>query len=176
MAVSKLNLYLQISKSDAQVEAALQAVKSSKYDQLQLVSNLLQGLKGGQEAALAVLEVGNGSGSSASAASSVTISGNGAQSVTINGKALVGGTDYVRAGLTPTQIAVNLAKAINESQSSLVQAVMAEAVAAVVQLKAKAAGEVGNLVTLTATGAAAATDATLVGGVDGPQNILKFNV
>lgn len=176
MAVSKLNLFVKVNKSSAQIKNQVEDTSGLKYEQLQEVTNFLQGLKAGTDAGIVILEVGKGAGAAESASGQITIAGSGAQSVTINGQALTGGTDYVIANLSATQIAANIVEAITNSQNSRVQSVYGSSSGAVVTLEAKAAGTVGNLITTTATGQASASASTLVGGAEGSQRVLKFNL
>jgi hypothetical protein len=111
--------------------------------------------------------IGVGDGVAASA--TVTVASNSAQSVTINGKALVGGTDYVIATLTATQIGDNIVAAIAASVDSRLMAVKAVNVAGVVTISAQQPGSIGNVYTLAATGAASASGAVLSGGTDATQ-------
>lgn len=176
MPTSKINMFIKVPLSSLEIKSRVQDIKSSRYEQLQLVKNFLRALEGSQESGIMNLEIGDGSGDALSASGTVTISGSGAQSVSINGAALTGGTDYVIADKTATEIAANIVEAITNSQSSRVQSVYANNSAGVVSLFAKSAGEVGNLITTTATGDAAASAATLEEGAEGVQNILKFNL
>lgn len=144
-----------------------------KYEQLQQVQFILAELASGMAEGRMNLQIGDENGDSA--AGTVTISGSGAQSVTINGQALAGGTAYAIANLSASEVAANLAEAIRNSSGSRVQAVLAEASGAVVTLTAKEAGLVGNAITTTATGAAAASGATLSGGTEPSQRIYLFN-
>jgi hypothetical protein len=176
MSVSKIALFLKVALPSAEIKSRVENASGLKYEQMQDLSNFLQGLKAGSESAVAILEIGDGSGGALSASGQVTIAGSGAQSVTINGGALTGGTDYVIANLSVSEIAANIVEAITNSQLSRVQSVYASSSAGVVSLFAKSAGTVGNLVTTTATGAAAAGAATLASGAEGTQRVLKFNL
>jgi hypothetical protein len=176
MSVSKISLFLKVALPSAEIKSRVENSEGLKYEQLQDLSNFLKGLKGGQESAFGVIEIGEGSDGGLSASGLVTIAGSGAQSVTINGGALTGGTDYDIANLSATEIAANIVAAISNSQSSRVQSVYAESSGAVVSLFSKPAGEVGNLVTTTATGDASASGATLASGAEGSQRVLKFNL
>jgi hypothetical protein len=176
MSVSKISLFIKVPLSSAEIKNRVQDIKSSRYEQVQLVKNFLKGLEGSQEAGIVNLEIGDGSGDAVSATGLVSIAGSGAQSVTINGASLTGGTDYVIANLSASDIAANLLQAITDSQSSRVQSVYGELSGSTVVLKAKSAGTVGNLVTTTATGDASVGGSTLDSGVEGTQNVLKFNL
>lgn len=176
MSVSKINMFMKVALSSAEIKSRAENTSGLKYEQFQDLSNFMQGLKGGQESAIVILEIGEGSGGALSASGQVTIAGSGAQSVTINGGALTGGTDYVIADKSATEIAANIVEAITNSQSSRVQSVYAEASGAVVNVFNKVAGEVGNLVTLAATGDASASGANLASGAEGTQRVLKFNL
>jgi len=176
MSVSKISLFIKVPLSSAEIKNRVQDIKSSRYEQLQLVKNFLRSLEGSQEAGIINLEIGDGSGDAVSATGLVTIAGSGAQSVSINGTSLTGGTDYVIANLSASDIAANILQAITDSQSSRVQSVYASQSGATITLNAKAAGTVGNLITTTATGNASVGGATLGSGVEGTQNVLKFNL
>lgn len=140
---------------------------------MQSVMNLLRGLVGGQEAAVVNVMLGVGDGTAASG--TLTISANTAQSVTINGKLLTGGTDYVIATLTASQIGDNIVAAVNSSTNSRLQAVIASNNAGVVTISARDPGAIGNVYTLAATGAAASSGANLSGGVDATQHSFNMN-
>lgn len=169
-------MFLKVALPSAEIKSRVENTAGLRSEQLQDLSNFLQGLKAGTEAGLMVLEIGEGSGGAFSASGQVTIAGSGAQSVTINGGALTGGTHYAIANLSASQIAANIVEAISNSQSSRVQSVYAESSGAVVSLFNKTAGEVGNLVTLAATGAASASGANLASGAEGTERVLKFNL
>lgn len=144
-----------------------------KYEQVQDMGVLLNALSLGMEEGRINIQIGEEDGVSSSG--EFTVSGSGAQSVTINGEVLTGGSDYDIANLSASEIALNLAEAIRNSQSSRIQAVLAEADGAVVSLLAKETGEVGDLISIAASGAVSASAANLAGGSDPAQRILLFN-
>lgn len=170
--MAKVRLLVDLPDSSSQLIQGLRK-KGLRYEQVQSLQFLLAELSSGMTSARVNVQIGNENGESASG--TLTISSSGAQSVSINGEALTGGTDYVIANLSASAIALNLAAAIRSSQKSKVQAVLAEASGAVVTVLAKEAGAVGNLIALAATGAAAAGASTLAGGSDPTQNIYLFN-
>ena len=174
MASSKIKMVAEIAKSSAQLKDSWEKA-GFRYEQAQEIDNFLRGLIAGTQSAILSVEIGDAPGDGTAASGVITISGSGAQSVTINGGALTGGTDYDIANLSASEIAENLASAIAESSSSRVQSVMAEVSGATVILKSKSGGEVGNLVTLAATGDAAASVSNLEGGSDDGQDVYKFN-
>lgn len=176
MSVSKLNMFLKVNLPSAEIKNRVEDPSGQKYEQLQNVINYLKGLESGTEAGIMVLEVGAGMGGATSASGEVTVSGSGAQSVTINGQALTGGSDYAIANLSASEIASNIVRAITDSQNSRIQSVYARAEGSVVVVEAKSAGTVGNLISLAASGAAAASVAALEGGAEGSQRIIKFNL
>ena len=171
--MAKVRVLLDMAQSSSQLLGKVGGNEKLRYEQLRDISNLLSGLSLGMEAARANIQIGDEDGASASGV--VTISSSGAQSVSVNGVALVGGTDYVIANLSASDVAANLASAIRNSPKSRVQAVLADASGATVVVVAKEAGDVGNMITISATGAAAASGANLVGGVDPSQRIYSFN-
>lgn len=171
--MAKVRLLLDMPQSSAQLLAKLGA-QGFRYEQLQELSSLLAGLALGTDAARANVQIGSEDG--ASSTGTLTVSGSGASSASINGQALTGGTHYAISGLTAAQIATNLAEAIRNSQSSKVQAVLAEASGAVVTVTAKEAGLVGDLIALAGTGTVAASASTLASGAEPTQRSYAFNM
>lgn len=167
-------LRLWIDSPLTQTELGNRVSDTSRYVNQEKVIDYLRGLMAGTEAASVDMLVGVGSGTAASG--TLTISANTAQSVTINGKTLTGGTDYVIATLSVTQIAANIVAAIAASTDSRLKAVSATSALGVVTVTAREPGAIGNIQTLAATGAGAAGAATLAGGVDAAITKFNFNV
>ena len=140
----------------------------------QQIINLIKGLENGDEAAS--MDVTLGAGDGVASTGTVTIASSGAQSVTINGKTLTGGTDYVVASLSAADVAANIVKAISASGDSRLRAIKATSALGVVTIKAQDPGLVGNMYTTTATGAASAGQATLGSGAEATVHKYKFNV
>jgi hypothetical protein len=170
--MAKVRVFVDLPQSSAQLQQSL-ANDGLRYEQLQSMQFLLAELSAGIAEGRVNVQVGDAGG--ASSVGKFTFSSSGASSISINGEALVGGTDYVIENLSASEVALNAAEAIRNSQSSKIQAVMAEASGADVNLVAKEAGEVGDLITTTATGAAAADTATLEDGEEPEQQIYLFN-
>jgi uncharacterized protein YbjT (DUF2867 family) len=116
--------------------------------------------------------IGDGDGEFATG--EATVASSGAQSLTINGKALTGGTDYDIANLSVTEIAENIVAVVNASTDSRLQVVKASNVAGVVTIDARQPGVIGNLYTLAATGAVSVSGANLASGSDATQFIFVY--
>lgn len=175
MANTKIKVVVEMPKSSLHIKSQYEKPGEAK-EQLKSLETLIKALNSGAESGLVCVEVGDAGAGGEAASGEITISGSGAQSVTINGATLTGGTEYEIANLSNSKIAEKLAKAIADSQSSRVRAVIAEASSNKVILKAASGGQVGNLITLAATGDASASGANLSGGVDGVQHIYKVGV
>jgi hypothetical protein len=160
-------LQININSPHSQVELENRIDQGSKYNVINGIQHLLQGFEGGNEEGS--LNVSIGAGDGVQAEEDVTIASSGAQSVTINGKALTGGTDYDIADLSVTEIAENIVSVVNASTDSRLSPVVASNVAGVVTIKSRVAGEIGNVYTLAATGAASAGAAVLSGGTESTQ-------
>jgi phage tail sheath gpL-like len=171
--MARILLQIDSPLSEAQLQDRLQQ-NGLKQEAMRDLLNYMRGLAAGTEAAVVEELVGLGAGG-ALASGTLTIAGNAAQSVTVNGVAFVGGTAYVIAAQTATQIAAAIAALINASTDSRLLAVTASSAAGVVTVQAKYPGAVGNLFTLAATGDAAASGANLAGGADAARVIYKFN-
>lgn len=173
--MSRMRIWLDTNLTQKGLEGKIKlSDKDNKWNSMQDVINYCKGVSNGDEGAKVNIMLGSGTGVAASG--TVTIASSGAQSVTINGKALVGGTDYVIASKTVTEIAANIVSAIKASSDSRIQAVTASSSAGVVTVSANDPGTIGNMYTTTATGAASAGQATLASGADATQHAYKFNV
>lgn len=162
--MSRIRLLIDTNLSQVQLENKMKEPSGRPQEGLQEIMNFMRGLKAGTESASMQVLLGNGTGTPASG--TLTISANTAQSVTINGKLLTGGTDYVIAAQSVTQIAAAIAVVVNASTDSRLSALSATSALGVVTLTARAPGAIGNVQSLAATGAAAASGALLTGGVD----------
>jgi hypothetical protein len=167
--MSQLNYRVRSLKSQAALEQPLMA--SDRYDAAGKLESLMQSLQGGFDKA--ILEVAQDSDA---AQGTFTLSGSGSSAVSVEGDILVGGTDYEIANLSASEIAVNLADAINGSASGNVQLVDAEAAGAVVTVTARSGGIIGNKLAIAASGAASVSGATLAGGTSGELKVFKFNL
>jgi hypothetical protein len=165
-------LNIAIDSSHNQTELQNRVDEADKSNAMADIINILRALESGSDAASVNISIGVGDGAAASGA--FTIASSGAQSVTINGKALTGGTNYIIANLSVTDIASNIVAAVNASVDSRLMAVQAASAAGVVTVTARQAGALGNMFTTTATGAASAGAATLADGSDASQNVLNF--
>ena len=167
--MSQMNYRFRAAQSQVALEDQL--LDGGKYENMEALKSYCQALLGGNQAAIVETSAG-----AEAADGTLTIASSGAQSVTISGTTLTGGTAYAISGLSAAQIALNLAAAINASSDPQVQLVEASASAAVVTVVSKANGVIGNLIATTATGAASAQQATLAGGVSGTPVVMKFNL
>lgn len=159
--------------TDAGLNGLLKPDSQLRRESLQKLITFLHGLEGGQYAGTVSIVVGLQGGTLASG--TLTIASNSAQSVSINGVTLTGGTDYVISGKTATQIAAEIVSVVSASSDSRLKAVSASSVAGVVTVKSASPGLVGNNIALAATGAASASGADLSGGTDPVSEILSFN-
>jgi hypothetical protein len=167
--MSQLNYRIRSLKAQAALEQPLMA--TDRYDAAGKLESLMQSLQGGFDKA--IVEVAEGS---EAAEGTFTLSGSGASAVSVEGDILVGGTDYEIANLSASQIAVNLADAINDSASGNVQLVDAQAAGAVVTVTARSGGIIGNKIAIAASGAASVSGALLSGGTSGDLKVFKFNL
>jgi phage tail sheath gpL-like len=145
-----------------------------KQEDMQSLENYIKALKAGCDGATVEELVGTGT-SGVLATGTLTASAITAQSVTVNGVTFTGGTDYVIALQTVTIIAAAVAALINASTDSRLLAVTATSALGVVTVSAKYPGAIGNVYTLAATGAMAASGANLSGGVDATRVIYSLN-
>ncbi len=167
--MSQLNYRLKSQKSQGALEQKL--LDSGKYESMEKLKVFCQSLAGGAERG--IFEVAEDSDA---ATGDFTIASSGAQSVTIAGSTLTGGTDYDIANLSASQIAANLADAINDSSDGNVQLVDAEASGAAVTVTCKVNGLLGNQLAISATGAASASGTELSDGTSGSMHVLDFNL
>lgn len=165
---SKITFRVQSAVSQTQLQNDV--VAQGGRNQATKLKNFLSACESG--AGAAVITVLN----QASAAGTATIASSGAQSFTVNGDTLTGGTDYVIANLTATQCAVNLAAAINSSTDGNIQLVSAQSLAAVVTVTAKDSGLVGNLIPISGSGTITASGVTLAGGTSGTASVHQYSL
>jgi hypothetical protein len=163
---------IAIDSVHSQVGLENRVDQGDKYNVVAGVINLLRALESGSDEGSMNVSIGDGDGEFAEG--DLTIASSGAQSVTINGKALAGGTDYDIANLSVTEIAENIVAVVNASTDSRLQAVKASNVAGVVTIKARIPGSIGNVYTTTATGAASAEGAVLSGGTNATQFVFEY--
>src|SRR6266853_3094726 len=133
--MSRIRIWLDTDLTQPGLEGKIVLSDSdSRWESVRDVINYCKGLSNGDEGARANIMLGEGDGAGASG--TFTIASSGAQSVTINGATLTGGTDYTIANLSATQIAANIAEAIEDSTDSRIQAVRASSSAGVVTVTA----------------------------------------
>lgn len=159
--------------SNAGLVGLLAGSQGRKREATQDVITFLRGLEGGMRAATLDVVVGTQGGAAASG--TLTVASNSASSVSVNGVALTGGTDYVIAGQTAAQIAANIQAAIAASIDTRLLAVQASVAAAVITVSSYEMGLVGNNIALAATGAVTASAATLAGGAEPVIELYRFN-
>ncbi len=168
---SNIILKIRSDKTQSQLEGELlTASGGSRYVQAEKVSDFLSGLKGGAKRAVLEIPV-----DSTAATGLFTVASSGAQTVTIEGVTLTGGTDYTIANQTVAQVVANLAEAINDSDlNQLVEASVYSATEVFVE--AKWPGVLGNEIDTSASGAVSAGAAALAGGASGELRVFEFNL
>ena len=168
---SKLVLKVLSNKSQTQLNDDLIQDPSLPEEFSKGVMNFLQGCAGGMQSA--ELQVQDGSDS---ANGTFTVASSGAQTLTIAGVALTGGTSYTIANLAASAIAQNIADAINDSVNTSVQLVGATVSGADVTVTSLNPGLVGNYIPISATGAVSASGATLANGTAGTLNVYQYGL
>jgi hypothetical protein len=163
---------IAIDSVHSQVGLENRVDQGDKYNVVAGVINLLRALESGSNEGSMNVTIGDGDGEFATG--EATVASSGAQSLTINGKALTGGTDYDIANLSVTEIAENIVAVVNASTDSRLQVVKASNVAGVVTIDARQPGVIGNLYTLAATGAVSVSGANLASGSDATQFIFVY--
>ncbi len=170
---SKLVVKLLSNKSQLQLEDQLVDDPSRPEEQGQLLENYVRACMGGLESAEWQLLEG-----ADSATGTFTVASSGAQSLTIAGVTLTGGSSYDIAGLSAAEVALNIVDAINDSQSPALQLVGAEVGPSsdIVKVQALNDGLVGNYIPISASGAITASGSELSGGSSGELKVYQFGL